>query len=137
MRAALPEHKMIEKSAKEAMEQCAVEFIQFLTSEGSSKPSIRATLIRPAKLTHFSPLAAESASRANRKTLHGDDVLRAMKNTGFDHYAEALRPYLENYRMRQRRGSIIDLGLEEEDEETVAAGKRRRAPTPELPPSSP
>ena len=137
MRTALPDNFIIRKEAKQDMERYAVEFILFITGEGSSDPSISATLLHPIKLTHFSRSAAENVLRANRKILEGDDVLKAMNTTGFERYAEALTPYLEGFKARERRGVTFDLKLEEENEETVAAGKRRRAPTPESPPSSP
>lgn len=93
----------IQKDTKEDMERCAVEFIQFITSEGLPDPSIRATLMRPINLTHFSLSAAENASGANCKTLHGNVVLRATKDTGYEYYAEALRPYLEGFNRRERK----------------------------------
>lgn len=48
--------------------------------------------------TSLTLLAAENASNADRKLLEGSDVLEAMRRTGFENYAAALRPYLQAYR---------------------------------------
>ena len=39
----------------------------------------------------------------NRSTIDGGDILEAMEKTGFENYAEALRPYLRKYRERKIR----------------------------------
>lgn len=137
MKRALPAEALIQKPAKEDMERYAVEFIQFLTSEGMSDPSIRATPMPSVVLTHFFRSAAEVASNSNRAAITGNDILKAMENTGFEHYAEALRPFLEGYKARGH-GGTVDLEVEDEGTAAVAAQRRRdRVPTPASPPSSP
>lgn len=137
MKKALPAEALIHKPAKEDMERCVVEFIQFLTSEGLSDPSTRATPMYPVVLTHFFHSAADVASNSSRKSLSGNDILQAMENTGLGHYALALRPFLEGLRARAAAGTV-DLEVEDEATAAVAAQRRRaRVPTPESPPSSP
>jgi hypothetical protein len=51
----------VSKDAKETMQECASEFLLFVTSE-----------------------AQELSSQQNRRTLNAEDVLAAMKKLGFD-----------------------------------------------------
>lgn len=48
-------------------------------------------------------LVAENIDSAHRKTIVGTDMLQAMKELGFEHYAKALNPYLSEYRQRSRK----------------------------------
>lgn len=100
MKNALPPDAMITVSAKRDMERFAVEFIQFLTSEGLSDSSIHLCHVHKFSRTNASLalLAAENAASTGRQTLEGCDVLEAMRKTGFENYAAALRPYLLTYR---------------------------------------
>ena len=41
--------------------------------------------------------------KTHRKTIEGGDIIEAMKKTGFENYAEALRPYLDAYRAEYRK----------------------------------
>lgn len=135
MKKALPADALIAKQAREDMERYVVEFIQFLTNEGRSNPSIHASLMHSAKLTHSSPTAAEDAAKTSRMVLYGRDILKAMDNTGFEHYAKALKPYLEAYKAQRHDGAVDP---EAEDEGTsAAAAQRRRTPTPEPPQVTP
>ena len=68
MKKALPADAKIAKPAKEDVERYAVEFIQFLTSEGLSNPSVCATLMYLAKLTLL-PFSCRSGVRLPS---HGD-----------------------------------------------------------------
>ncbi|TPX41273.1 hypothetical protein SeMB42_g05638 [Synchytrium endobioticum] len=75
MKRALPESAKIAKDAKECVQECVSEFISFIASE-----------------------AAEKCQEEKRKTINGDDVLRAMQSLGFENYRETLQIYLHKYR---------------------------------------
>ncbi|CAK7333131.1 unnamed protein product [Dovyalis caffra] len=75
MKQILPSNAKISKEAKEMMQECASEFISFVTSE-----------------------ASEKCRKERRKTVNGDDVCWAMGTLGFDDYAGPLRRYLQRYR---------------------------------------
>ena len=96
----------------------------------------------PAKVSHIHPshsynitqtntplplTAADNNKASHRKTIEGGDILEALERTGFENYAEALRPYLEGYRAERQRakeanaenseGAAGGGGQEEEEEE--------------------
>ena len=75
MKQILPANAKISKEAKETMQECASEFISFVTGE-----------------------ASEKCRKERRKTVNGDDVCWAMGALGFDDYAGPLRRYLQRYR---------------------------------------
>ncbi|XP_054808029.1 nuclear transcription factor Y subunit B-5-like isoform X1 [Prosopis cineraria] len=75
MKQILPQNAKISKEAKETMQECASEFISFVTSEASDK-----------------------CRKERRKTVNGDDICWALKALGFDDYAEPLQRYLYRYR---------------------------------------
>ncbi|KAL3626506.1 Nuclear transcription factor Y subunit B-5 [Castilleja foliolosa] len=75
MKHMLPPNAKISKEAKETMQECASEFIGFVTSE-----------------------ASEKCRKERRKTVNGDDICWAMGNLGFDDYAGPLKRYLDKYR---------------------------------------
>ena len=57
-----------------------------------------------------------------RRMIQGDDILWAMRSTGFDHYATALQPYMDKYLAEKESkgramGSNEDEPEEEEEEE--------------------
>ena len=131
MQHAVPPSAKITKPALEDMEQYVLEFIKFLTSEGvlsprlaflpSIHPSLCPLLLSNApsiKLTlfiNFVGAAAANKSTTKRNILDGDDLLRAMKSTGFEHYGLVLGPYLEGFRARKREGKEArGLGRERE-----------------------
>ncbi|KAA8545136.1 hypothetical protein F0562_019975 [Nyssa sinensis] len=66
MKHILPPSAKISKEAKETMQECASEFISFVTGEASDK-----------------------CHKENRKTVNGDDICWALSALGFDDYAEA------------------------------------------------
>ncbi|KAG6766542.1 hypothetical protein POTOM_030629 [Populus tomentosa] len=68
MKQILPPNAKISKEAKETMQECASEFISFVTGE-----------------------ASERCRKERRKTVNGDDVCWAMGALGFDDYAGPLR----------------------------------------------
>ena len=102
MKKAIPPDALISDAAKFDMGRCVVEFIQFLTSEGSFIPNPTQTPnpLGEKKLTHP---AAENALKTRRRTIEGGDIIEAMDATGFENYAEALRPYLDAYREEKRK----------------------------------
>lgn len=79
MKQTLPPSAKISKEAKETMQECASEFISFVTGEASDK-----------------------CHKENRKTVNGDDICWALSSLGFDNYAEAITRYLHKYRELER-----------------------------------
>ncbi|KAL3517465.1 hypothetical protein ACH5RR_020054 [Cinchona calisaya] len=75
MKQILPPNAKISKEAKETMQECASEFISFVTGEASDK-----------------------CQKEKRKTVNGDDICWALGSLGFDEYAEPLRRYLNRFR---------------------------------------
>jgi nuclear transcription Y subunit beta len=71
----LPPNNKISKNAKETMQECASEFIGFVTGE-----------------------AADICKKEKRKTINGDDICQAFGVLVLDHYAEAMKRYLKRYR---------------------------------------
>lgn len=79
MKKILPQTSKISKEAKQTMQECATEFISFVTSE-----------------------AAEKCHKENRRTLNGDDIYWAFGSLGLDNYAEASAKYLLKFREAER-----------------------------------
>jgi nuclear transcription Y subunit beta len=75
MKKSLPANAKISKEAKECVQECVSEYISFITNE-----------------------ASDQCVHEKRKTINGEDLLRAMQNLGFDDYLEHLRLYLQRYR---------------------------------------
>ncbi|XP_057958434.1 nuclear transcription factor Y subunit B-1-like [Malania oleifera] len=75
MKQILPPNVKVSKEAKETMQECASEFIGFVTGEASDK-----------------------CRKERRKTVNGDDICWALGTLGFDNYAGPLRRYLTKYR---------------------------------------
>ncbi|CAK9328373.1 unnamed protein product [Citrullus colocynthis] len=79
MKKILPQKAKISKEAKKTMQECASEFISFVTSE-----------------------AAQKCHKENRRTLNGDDICWAFGSYGLDNYAEISAKYLLKYREVER-----------------------------------
>ncbi|KAL6139222.1 hypothetical protein ACLB2K_064499 [Fragaria x ananassa] len=79
MKQGLPQRAKVSKEAKQRMQECATEFLSFVTAEASDK-----------------------CHKENRKTVNGDDICWAMSALGFDNYAEATTRYLNKYREAER-----------------------------------
>lgn len=79
MKKALPEKAKLSKEAKECVQECASEYISFITSQAIDKCMLE-----------------------KRKTLNGEDILWAMFTLGFEHYAETLKIYLAKYRQSEQ-----------------------------------
>ncbi|KAH1089141.1 hypothetical protein J1N35_016398 [Gossypium stocksii] len=75
MKQILPPNAKISKEAKETMQECASEFISFVTGE-----------------------ASEKCKKERRKTVNGDDICWALATLGLDDYAVPLKRYLLRYR---------------------------------------
>lgn len=86
MKKVLPPNAKISKEAKETMQECASEFIGFITGE-----------------------AADRCHKDNRKSLNGDDICSAMKTLGLDDYANAMRRYLIRYKEHEEKASTSKL----------------------------
>ncbi|XP_073145025.1 nuclear transcription factor Y subunit B-4-like [Henckelia pumila] len=98
MKQILPRNAKISKEGKETMQECASEFISFVTSE-----------------------ASEKCNRENRKTVNGDDICWALSSLGFDHYSEGMLRYLGRFREyeNQRAISIQNNNCTTEDKEEL------------------
>ncbi|XP_073042469.1 nuclear transcription factor Y subunit B-like [Primulina eburnea] len=75
MKKSLPANAKISKEAKQTVQECVSEFINFITGEASDK-----------------------CQREKRKTINGDDLLWAMTTLGFENYVGPLKDYLNKYR---------------------------------------
>ncbi|GMI72159.1 hypothetical protein HRI_000885200 [Hibiscus trionum] len=75
MKQILPPNAKISKEAKETMQECASEFISFVTSEASDK-----------------------CKKERRRTVTGDDVCWALATLGLDDYAMPLKRYMHKHR---------------------------------------
>ncbi|EOA37375.1 hypothetical protein CARUB_v10011185mg [Capsella rubella] len=97
MKQILPSNAKISKEAKQTVQECATEFISFVTCEASDK-----------------------CHRENRKTVNGDDIWWALSTLGLDNYADAVGRHLHKYREAEReraehnKGSNTDSGNEKE-----------------------
>nr|GLL47843.1 transcriptional activator hap3-like [Ipomoea trifida] len=78
MKQRLPHNAKISKEAKETMQECASEFIGFVTGEASDK-----------------------CRRERRKTVNGDDICWALGTLGFDDYVGPLKRYLHIFREQE------------------------------------
>ncbi|KAF0923479.1 hypothetical protein E2562_006367 [Oryza meyeriana var. granulata] len=85
MKDGLPPQAKISKRAKETIQECATEFISFVTGE-----------------------ASERCRRERRKTVNGDDICHAMRTLGLDHYADAMRRYLQRYRESEELAASLN-----------------------------
>ncbi|KAI3497553.1 hypothetical protein L1887_40263 [Cichorium endivia] len=79
MKRILPATAKISKEAKETIQECASEFISFVTGEASDK-----------------------CHKENRKTVNGDDICWALGSLGFDDYSQAIGRYLHKHREFER-----------------------------------
>ncbi|KAG6472070.1 nuclear transcription factor Y subunit B-4-like [Zingiber officinale] len=86
MKKVLPPNAKISKEAKETMQECASEFIGFITGE-----------------------AADICHKDDRKSVNGDDICSAMKTLGLDYYGNAMKRYLIRYKEHEERASTSKL----------------------------
>ena len=131
MKEALPPGTKIMLQAKKDMQRYASEFVSFITSEGLSNSPIQLHLYGFSRTDTSPPVAAENVSREHRRVIEGSDILMAMENTGFEHYARALRPYLVTLLDDEKRNeSPVS---EAKDEDTDAAAVQDGETTESLP----
>uniref|UniRef100_A0AB38ZMJ8 NF-YB6 n=1 Tax=Helianthus tuberosus TaxID=4233 RepID=A0AB38ZMJ8_HELTU len=97
MKQILPPTAKISKQAKETMQECASEFIAFVTGE-----------------------ATEKCRRDNRKTVNGDDLCWALASLGFDDCSKAVTRYLNKFREFQKDRAAANQMNEEHVNEAAA-----------------
>ncbi|CAM0884669.1 unnamed protein product [Alopecurus aequalis] len=85
MKDVLPPEAKVSKRAKETIQECATEFIGFVTGE-----------------------ASERCRQERRKTVNGDDICHAMRGLGLDHYAGAMQRYLQRYREGEELAAALN-----------------------------
>ncbi|KAL4378788.1 hypothetical protein GQ457_02G036180 [Hibiscus cannabinus] len=117
MKQILPPSAKLSLEAKQRMQECATEFISFVTSEASDK-----------------------CHRENRKMMTGDDICRALSALGLDNYAGAIVRYLHKYREAERERVIAsqnkatsssrDEDIEESDQSGQPSLQADETPTP-------
>ncbi|EYU30235.1 hypothetical protein MIMGU_mgv1a023426mg [Erythranthe guttata] len=125
MRCVLPVHVNIADDAKEAIQVCVSEFINFITAEANNR-----------------------CHRDYRKTVTPEDVLAAMTSLGFGDYIEPLIIFLNKHRAQQdlESGSMNQLGrFVWRDDDTGGfvhhqqsqGAHMARSPPPPAPPTAP
>ncbi|KAL9142724.1 hypothetical protein ABFS82_14G189800 [Erythranthe guttata] len=111
MKKILPPSAKISREAKERMQQCASEFICFVTSETSHR-----------------------CHKENRKTVNGDDICWALSSLGFDNYSEAMLRYLQNFRgferERANQNNKANNSCSDEKDEEISYGDDNTTSTP-------
>ncbi|GMI65353.1 hypothetical protein HRI_000204600 [Hibiscus trionum] len=117
MKKILPPSAKLSLEAKQRMQECATEFISFVTSE-----------------------ASDNCRRENRKTMNGDDICRALTALGLDNYDEAMVRYLHKYREAERERAIAsqnkatnssrDRDIEESDQSGQPSRQAAKTRTP-------
>ncbi|KAJ8529513.1 hypothetical protein K7X08_036348 [Anisodus acutangulus] len=111
MKQILPPTAKISKEAKETIQECASEFISFVTGEASDK-----------------------CHKENRKTVNGDDICWALSSLGFDNYAEAMLRYLyklrEFERLRANQNKCSNDDEDNTDEEGASESEKQETNTP-------
>ncbi|KAF5760131.1 putative transcription factor Hap3/NF-YB family [Helianthus annuus] len=98
MKQILPPTAKISKEAKETMQECASEFICFVTGE-----------------------ASEKCQKENRKTVNGDDICWALASLGFDDCSNAVMSYLNKFREFEREKAAANQ-INENNVDEAAAG---------------
>ncbi|KAL0482369.1 nuclear transcription factor Y subunit B-3 [Acrasis kona] len=93
MKKSLPANAKISKEAKECVQECVSEYISFITNE-----------------------ASDLCVHEKRKTINGNDLLRAMQNLGFESYFEPLRLYLQRYQDFTKGDKTTKSGKRKQDE---------------------
>lgn len=94
MKQVLNKETKISKEAKECVQECVGEFIEFITSEASF-----------------------ICKNDRRKTVSGEDILKAQTQVGFDDYKDILQIYHDKYKQTYAKGP----GDKNEDDKMVAS----------------
>ncbi|KAI3774389.1 hypothetical protein L1987_48942 [Smallanthus sonchifolius] len=95
MKQILPPTAKISKQAKDTIQECASEFISFMTGE-----------------------ASERCRKENLKTVNGDDICWALASLGFDDCSNAVVRYLNKFREFERERAAAN----QINEDEAAAG---------------
>jgi nuclear transcription Y subunit beta len=109
MKDVLPPQAKVSKHAKETIQECTTEFLAFVTGE-----------------------ASERCRRERRKTINGDDICHAMSSLGLDHYADAMRRYLQRYRESEELAAALNsssgrgIQIDVRDELSIFRGSEQR-----------
>nr|AIZ68343.1 CCAAT-binding transcription factor A [Triticum aestivum] len=85
MKDVLPPEAKVSKQAKEVIQECATEFIGFVTGEASDR-----------------------SRRERRKTVNGGDICQSMTTLGLDNYAGAMGRYSQRYREGEEPGAALN-----------------------------
>lgn len=98
MKIALPPDAKISKESKELMQECATEFIGFITSE-----------------------AADRCLGDSRKFLSGEDIATSLNDLGFENYGLAIAAYLNAYQrsIPSKKRAIEDISKNDFLDDTV------------------
>ena len=75
MKSALPNDTKISKEARECVQECVSEFIAFITCE-----------------------TCEITQNEKRKTINGEDIIKAMEELNFVNYLDSVKYYNKKYK---------------------------------------
>ncbi|XP_019260974.1 PREDICTED: nuclear transcription factor Y subunit B-4-like [Nicotiana attenuata] len=98
MKQILPPTAKICKEAKETIQECASEFISFVTGEASDK-----------------------RHKENRRTFNGHDICWALSSLGFGNYVEVMLRYLYKLREFERQKANQTKGSNDEATDEAAS----------------
>ena len=89
MKNALPSDTKISKEARECVQECVSEFIAFITCE-----------------------SCEITQVEKRKTINGEDVIKAMENLNFVDYLDLVEFYNKRYKevLKKNDGKDLEIG---------------------------
>ena len=98
MKAALPSDTKISKEARECVQECVSEFIAFNTCE-----------------------SCEITQLEKRKTINGEDVIKAMENLNFLEYLELVEFYNRRYKevLKKTDGKDFDINSDVMSQGTI------------------
>ncbi|KAL8188866.1 hypothetical protein R6Q57_029621 [Mikania cordata] len=102
MKQILPPTAKISKQAKETMQECASEFISFVTGE-----------------------ALQKCRMENRKTINGEDICWALASLGLDDCSNAVVMYMNKFREFERERAAMNQVDEQFVDEDVAGTSNR------------
>ena len=88
MKSSLPSDTKISKEARETVQECVSEFIAFITCE-----------------------SCEITQTEKRKTINGEDVIKAMENLNFVQYLDHVEFYNRRYKevLKKNEGKDLDI----------------------------
>lgn len=92
MKQSLPADTKISKEARECVQECVSEFIAFITCE-----------------------ACEITNAEKRKTINGEDILKAMSDLNFEEYLSNLEFYNRKYKEMLKKMDGKGTGTKVED----------------------